>query len=68
MLDLDPPPEGTYGQVIESISDEVVNRWVAKSFVDYLESFAAALEAGIYVFWESSREKGIVSVESLEWR
>ena len=68
MLDLDPPPEGTYGQVFESISDEVVNRWVAVSFVDYLESFAVALEAGLYAFWEAPGEKGIVTVKSLEWR
>lgn len=69
LLDLEPPKNGTYGQVFVSCNDAVSNRWLAASFADYLEAFALALEAGLYTFWECEQrgEKGIVLIEHLDY-
>jgi hypothetical protein len=56
MIDLDPPPEGTRGQVILYDHEVGPMRVVAPSFSAWLARIAAALEAGKLVWREQARQ------------
>lgn len=47
-LDFDPPDGGTVGQVIEIDAEACQFQVIAASFLEYLEQYAADLEAGLY--------------------
>jgi cell wall assembly regulator SMI1 len=47
-LDLDPPPAGLRGQLIEYVHDCEIRPVVAPSFAAWLSSYADELEAGLY--------------------
>ncbi len=47
-LDFDPPDGGTLGQVIEIDAEACQFQVIAASFLEYLEQYAADLEAGLY--------------------
>jgi cell wall assembly regulator SMI1 len=47
-LDFDPPDSGTVGQVIEIDAEACQFQVIATSFLEYLEQYAADLEAGLY--------------------
>jgi cell wall assembly regulator SMI1 len=49
-VDLDPAPGGHVGQIIEYSHEVGAMRVAAESFVDWLTTFASALEAGKYQF------------------
>ena len=52
-LDLDPPPEGTYGQILKHSHEVGPMTCLAGTWKEFLASFADGLEAGEYVYLES---------------
>ena len=52
MLDLDPPEDGTYGQIIEHSHEIGPKLVLAASWLDWLNRLADGLEAGKYVYVE----------------
>jgi cell wall assembly regulator SMI1 len=66
-LDLDPPPGGAVGQVIEFLHDEKDRTVLAPSLDAWLEEFATGLEDGEYKVFDAThgRYHGLVHVRDL---
>jgi cell wall assembly regulator SMI1 len=66
-LDLDPPPGGAVGQVIEFLHADQDRTVLAPSLGAWLEGFAAGLEAGEYRVLDAAgdRDRGLFHVRDL---
>jgi cell wall assembly regulator SMI1 len=66
-LDLDPPPGGVVGQVIEFLHDEKDRTVLAPSLGAWLEEFATELEGGEYKVFDATHDRyhGLVHVRDL---
>ena len=54
-VDLDPPPEGRMGQIIEIVDDDSVRRVAAPSYRAFLKEILGDLDAGRYGLGEDDR-------------
>jgi cell wall assembly regulator SMI1 len=64
MLDLDPPADGVYGQLIDHTRSAGPTRVVATGWGEFLRNLVADLESGRYVYLE--HQGGLETVEELE--
>lgn len=62
-LDLDPPPEGQWGQIITMWHEVGVEEVIASSLKEFLARLAEDLNAGAYTY---SEEHGLISITELE--
>ena len=63
MIDLDPAPSGTAGQIIQMWHDNPTREKEANSLREFLQNYVADLEAGLYVL---DAEYGVVLQSELE--
>ncbi len=67
-LDFDPAPGGQPGQVIEVDPEGCMYQVVARSFVEFLEQHADALDRGEYVVVEGNLERACEKpMDSMQW-
>lgn len=66
MIDLDPAPNGTVGQVIQMWHDDAAREKIANSLRELFEQYARDLESGLYVL---DKKYGLVLKSGLaEWQ
>lgn len=66
MIDLDPAPNGTAGQVIQMWHDDAAREKIAGSLRELFEQYAQDLENGLYVL---DKDCGLISKSKLaQWR